>query len=94
MPLIGRGRADVRTSAHRGYARDLSDKPAAGHGVGMSQFRELSLFSLYDMHVVNEEQIQKWADEAEAGYDVMRSSAEVVGVPVAGLNQCRSWRCG
>ncbi len=38
--------------------------------VGMSQFRELSLFSLYDMHVVNEEQIQQWADEAEAGYDV------------------------
>ncbi len=36
----------------------------------MSQFLELSLFSLYDMHVVNEEQIQQWADEAEAGYDV------------------------
>lgn len=26
-------------------------------------------FSLYDMTVVSEEQIQKWADEAEAGYD-------------------------
>jgi predicted transcriptional regulator len=27
-------------------------------------------FSLYDNEVVTEEQIQKWADEAEAGYDV------------------------
>ena len=27
-------------------------------------------FSLYDKHVVTEEQIQHWADEAEAGYDV------------------------
>ncbi len=26
-------------------------------------------FSLYDMCVVSEEQIQKWADEAEEGYD-------------------------
>jgi len=27
-------------------------------------------FSSYDMYVVNEEQIQQWADEAEAGYNV------------------------
>lgn len=27
-------------------------------------------FSLYDNHVVTEEQIQHWADEADAGYDV------------------------
>ncbi len=27
-------------------------------------------FSLYDMRVTSEEQIQQWADEAEAGYDV------------------------
>lgn len=27
-------------------------------------------FLLYDMRVVSDEQIQKWADEAEAGYDV------------------------
>ena len=27
-------------------------------------------FSLYDLRVVSEEQIQKWADEAEQGYDV------------------------
>jgi hypothetical protein len=27
-------------------------------------------FSLYDKHVVTEEQIQQWADEAQAGYDV------------------------
>ena len=31
---------------------------------------ERAFFSLYDMCVVDEEQIQKWADEAEAGYDV------------------------
>ena len=31
---------------------------------------ELPSFSLYDMRMVSEEQIQKWADEAEAGYDV------------------------
>jgi len=28
------------------------------------------LFSLYDLFMVTDEQIQKWADEAEAGYDV------------------------
>ena len=27
-------------------------------------------FSSYDMSVVGDEQIQQWADEAEAGYDV------------------------
>jgi hypothetical protein len=28
------------------------------------------LFSSYDMYVTSEEQIQQWADEAEAGYNV------------------------
>lgn len=27
-------------------------------------------FSYYDIYVVTEDQIQQWADEAEAGYDV------------------------
>ncbi len=27
-------------------------------------------FSLYDIQMVSEDQIQKWADEAEVGYDV------------------------
>ena len=31
---------------------------------------EPASFSLCDMSVVSEEQIQEWADEAEAGYDV------------------------
>ena len=31
---------------------------------------EHGLFSLYDKHVVTEDQIQQWADEAEVGYDV------------------------
>ena len=37
--------------------------------IGRSRLVSLS-FSLYDICVVNAEQIQKWADEAEAGYDV------------------------
>lgn len=28
-----------------------------------------SRFTLYDIHMMSEEQIQRWADEAEAGYD-------------------------
>lgn len=31
---------------------------------------ELQLFSSYDIYVVAEEHIKKWAHEAEAGYDV------------------------
>ncbi len=31
---------------------------------------DVTIFSSYDIGVVSEEQIQKWADEAEAGYDV------------------------
>lgn len=27
-------------------------------------------FSLYDLQMITDEQIQKWADEAESGYDV------------------------
>ncbi len=30
----------------------------------------LPLFSSYDIRVVSDEQVQHWADEAEAGYDV------------------------
>ncbi|GAB3061433.1 hypothetical protein GCM10027053_24660 [Intrasporangium mesophilum] len=30
----------------------------------------LDEISSYDKHVVSDEQIQQWADEAEAGYDV------------------------
>ena len=51
-------------------------------------------FSLYDKQVVSEEQIQKWADEAEAGYDVEELKRRGRGVPVVGLNRCRSWRSG
>jgi len=29
-----------------------------------------SQFTLYDIRMVSEEQTQRWADEAEAGYDV------------------------
>lgn len=30
----------------------------------------LRVFSSYDIRVVSDDQIQQWADEAEAGYDV------------------------
>jgi len=47
---------------------------AGDRGQGRSAWRTSlcprSRFSLYDIWVVSEEQIQQWADEAEAGYDV------------------------
>lgn len=55
--------------SHRGSAGDLA-KAVAGHWIDLVSPLELPLFSLYDILVVSEEQIQKWADEAEAGYDV------------------------
>jgi predicted transcriptional regulator len=42
----------------------------AGRWITMVPPLESPPFSLYDIQVVSEEQIQKWADEAEAGYDV------------------------
>ncbi len=41
-------------------------------------------FSLYDKHVVTEEQIQHWADEAEAGYDVVELKRRGRGRPGRG----------
>jgi ribbon-helix-helix CopG family protein len=60
---------DVRHS-HRGSAADRAGA-VGGHWIG-SGFLSWTCpsFSLYDMCVVSEEQIQDWADEAEAGYDV------------------------
>lgn len=37
---------------------------------GVFQPKDRARFSLYTFPVVSEEQIQKWANEAEAGYDV------------------------
>jgi len=37
---------------------------------GRMELQHSSPFSLYDMSMVSEEQIQQWAEEAEAGYDV------------------------
>ena len=36
----------------------------------MRRLWRLPRFSLYDIWMVSEDQIQRWADEAEAGYDV------------------------
>lgn len=40
--------------------------------------------SLYDLCVVGDEQIQKWADEAEAGYDVAELKRRGRGRPGRG----------
>jgi len=45
-------------------------KPSPTHWIKVVPPLEPPPFSLYDMHVVSEEQIRKWVDEAEEGYDV------------------------
>jgi hypothetical protein len=41
-------------------------------------------FSLYDIYVVSEDQIQQWADDAEAGYNVDDLKARGRGRPGRG----------
>lgn len=41
-------------------------------------------FSLYDLGVVSDEQIQKWAEEADAGYDVAELKRRGRGRPGRG----------
>ena len=50
---------------------------------------EPRLFSLYDMCMASEEQIQKWADEAEAGYDVEELKRRGRGRPGRGAEPMR-----
>lgn len=56
--------------------RDPCSRPTHDPSVTRSACRsrwgtmEQRLFSLYDNRMVTDEQIQQWADEAEAGYDV------------------------
>lgn len=45
-------------------------KGGVGFNAVMSGCGPHPKFSLYDLSMTNEEQIQKWAEEAEAGYDV------------------------
>lgn len=47
---------------------------------GVSRIR----FSSYDICMVSEEQIQRWADEAEAGYDVQELKRRGRGRPGRG----------
>ena len=58
----------VPLRAFRGVGRvgvgSLSRTPSRREGMAIPRF------SSYDFGVVNEQQIQEWADEAEAGYDV------------------------
>ena len=56
-------RSSVRTIGAHGAGRRV---PRAQRGASLAA----RAFSLYDLWVVSEEQIQKWADEAEHGYDV------------------------
>ena len=68
LPLWACGRAELRTSAHPGYAGDHGEC-RHGHSATGPPLESRS-FSLYAIRVASEEQIQQWADEAEAGYDV------------------------
>ena len=52
---------------------------------GRSLIRTPASFSLYDMHMASEEQIQKWADEAEVGYDVEELTRRGRGRPGRGV---------
>ena len=67
--------ADVRTSClvagRAGCGRlPAHDKLVDTKPVSLGAALGRGTFSSYDIYVVSEEQIQKWADEAEAGYDV------------------------
>ncbi len=44
------------------------------------------VFSLYDLFMVTDDQIQKWADEAEAGYDVEELKRRGRGRPGRGAD--------
>ncbi len=59
-------RGTVRRHGQHRPGTDLARPP----GIGLALTLEYLMFSLYDKHVVTEEQIRHWADEAEAGYDV------------------------
>lgn len=50
----------------------------------MFQPKDPARFSLYTFPVVSEEQIQRWADEAEAGYDVAELKRRGRGRPGRG----------
>lgn len=50
----------------------------------MFQPKDRARFSLYTFAVVSEEQIQRWADEAEAGYDVAELKRRGRGRPGRG----------
>lgn len=43
-------------------------------------------FSLYDLQMITNEQIQKWADEAESGYDVEELKRRGRGRPGRGAD--------
>ncbi len=46
-------------------------------------------FSLYDFMMVTDEQVQQWADEAEAGYDVEELKRRGRGRPGRGAEPMR-----
>ena len=66
-----------------------STPPATALGAGVASpaipsVLASSLFSSYDIAMVSEEQIQQWADEAEAGYDVEEMKRRGRGRPGRG----------
>lgn len=76
-----------------GYALDALARPARNCRAEMDSRRRGGssavgscppTVSLYDLCVVSDEQIQKWADEAEAGYDVAELKRRGRGRPGRG----------
>lgn len=63
------GPREVCARSPQGALVTVSDD-RLGLRIGRSTRLEPPQFSLYDIEMVSEEQIQKWAAEAEAGYDV------------------------
>ena len=53
-------------------------------GCGLAEVVAPHAVSLYDFLVVSDEQIQKWADEAEGGYDVSELKRRGRGRPGRG----------
>lgn len=79
-PLLGAG------GCGRGRWAGSESSPASLAAVlGLSRSESCWLrFSLYDLCVVSKEQIQKWADEAESGYDVSELKRRGRGRPGRG----------
>ena len=62
--------ANLQVETERAPVRKISRYSSACTPTGPWPPLSRPPFSLYDLSMVSDEQIQQWADEAEAGYDV------------------------